>query len=106
MQLTVKTLKGGKFTIEVENSNTVAEVKTAIVSFCVCVNEMFLRFWYWIGYIFRGHEKPVVYYNILKIVYHSEMDRSRGYYIYRPSHKRLNRADLCSSWWDIICEES
>ena len=45
MQLTVKTLKGGKFTIEVENSNTVAEVKTVIVSFsCVCDNEMFLRF--------------------------------------------------------------
>ena len=47
MQLTVKTLKGGKFTIEVENSNTVAEVKTAIVSLLflyLCVNEMFLRF--------------------------------------------------------------
>ena len=45
MQLTVKTLKGGKFTIEVENSNTVAEVKTVIVSLLfLCVNEMFLRF--------------------------------------------------------------
>ena len=33
MNLTVKTLKGGKFTIEVEASNTVAEVKTAVVSF-------------------------------------------------------------------------
>ena len=32
MNLTVKTLKGGKFTIEVEASNTVAEVKTVIVS--------------------------------------------------------------------------
>ena len=32
MNLTVKTLKGGKFTIEVEASNTVAEVKTAVVS--------------------------------------------------------------------------
>lgn len=30
MQLIVKTLKGGKFTIEVESSNSVAEVKTAI----------------------------------------------------------------------------
>ena len=33
MNLTVKTLKGGKFTIEVDPSNTVAQVKTAIVSF-------------------------------------------------------------------------
>ena len=32
MQLTVKTLKGGKFTIEVEASNTVAEAKAVIVS--------------------------------------------------------------------------
>jgi hypothetical protein len=32
MNLTVKTLKGGKFTVEVEPTNTVAEVKTAIVS--------------------------------------------------------------------------
>lgn len=32
MQLTVKTLKGGKFTIEVEPSNTVAETKAVIVS--------------------------------------------------------------------------
>ncbi len=32
MQLTVKTLKGGKFTIEVEPSNTVAEAKSVIVS--------------------------------------------------------------------------
>ena len=32
MQLTVKTLKGGKFTIEVEPSNTVAEAKAVIVS--------------------------------------------------------------------------
>ena len=50
MNLTVKTLKGGKFTIEVEASNTVAEVKTAVVSFytitylfivssgCLCAN--------------------------------------------------------------------
>eukprot|EP00577_Skeletonema_sp_RCC1716_P029896 CAMPEP_0113393314 /NCGR_PEP_ID=MMETSP0013_2-20120614/11802_1 /TAXON_ID=2843 ORGANISM="Skeletonema costatum, Strain 1716" /NCGR_SAMPLE_ID=MMETSP0013_2 /ASSEMBLY_ACC=CAM_ASM_000158 /LENGTH=55 /DNA_ID=CAMNT_0000276865 /DNA_START=70 /DNA_END=234 /DNA_ORIENTATION=+ /assembly_acc=CAM_ASM_000158 len=30
MQLTVKTLKGGKFTIEVEPSNTVAEAKAVI----------------------------------------------------------------------------
>ena len=35
MNLTVKTLKGGKFTIEVEASNTVAEVKTVIVSYDV-----------------------------------------------------------------------
>ena len=32
MNLTVKTLKGGKFTIEVDPSNTVAQVKEAIVS--------------------------------------------------------------------------
>ena len=32
MNLTVKTLKGSKFTIECEPSNTVAEVKTVIVS--------------------------------------------------------------------------
>ena len=32
MILTVKTLKGGKFTIEVDPSNTVAQVKTVIVS--------------------------------------------------------------------------
>ena len=45
MRLTVKTLKGGKFTIEVENSNTVAEVKTAIVSYVVlCVNGCFKDF--------------------------------------------------------------
>ena len=35
MNLTVKTLKGGKFTVEVEASNTVAEVKTVIVSYDV-----------------------------------------------------------------------
>jgi hypothetical protein len=33
MNLTVKTLKGGKFTVEVEADKTVAEVKVAIVSF-------------------------------------------------------------------------
>ena len=33
MNLTVKTLKGGKFTIEVDPSNSVAEVKAVIVSF-------------------------------------------------------------------------
>ena len=33
MNLTVKTLKGGKFTIEVEATSTVAQVKTVIVSF-------------------------------------------------------------------------
>lgn len=32
MNLTVKTLKGGKFTIEVESSSTVAEAKAVIVS--------------------------------------------------------------------------
>jgi len=32
MQLTVKTLKGGKFTIEVDPSNTVAQAKAVIVS--------------------------------------------------------------------------
>ena len=32
MKLTVKTLKGGKFTVEVEPSNTVAEAKAVIVS--------------------------------------------------------------------------
>ena len=32
MKLTVKTLKGGKFTVEVEPSNTVAEAKGIIVS--------------------------------------------------------------------------
>ena len=32
MNLTVKTLKGGKFTIEVDPSNSVAEVKAVIVS--------------------------------------------------------------------------
>lgn len=32
MNLTVKTLKGGKFTVEVDPSNTVAQVKGAIVS--------------------------------------------------------------------------
>jgi hypothetical protein len=32
MNLTVKTLKGGKFTIEVDPTNTVAKVKTVIVS--------------------------------------------------------------------------
>lgn len=32
MNLTVKTLKGGKFTVEVDPSNTVAQVKEAIVS--------------------------------------------------------------------------
>ena len=37
MQLTVKTLKGGKFTIDVEPSNTVAEAKAIIVSVCVSV---------------------------------------------------------------------
>lgn len=31
MKLTVKTLKGGKFPIEVEDSSTVAAVKTTIV---------------------------------------------------------------------------
>jgi len=30
MNLTIKTLKGGKFTVEVEPSSTVAEVKTVI----------------------------------------------------------------------------
>jgi len=32
MNLTVKTLKGGKFIIEVEGFNTVAQVKEVIVS--------------------------------------------------------------------------
>jgi hypothetical protein len=32
MNLTVKTLKGGKFTIEVDPSSSVAQVKTVIVS--------------------------------------------------------------------------
>ena len=32
MKLTVKTLKGGKFTVEVEPSNTVGEAKGIIVS--------------------------------------------------------------------------
>jgi len=32
MKLTVKTLKGGKFTVEVDPSNTVAEAKGIIVS--------------------------------------------------------------------------
>ena len=32
MNLTVKTLKGGKFTIEVDESNTVAQVKGVVVS--------------------------------------------------------------------------
>lgn len=32
INLTVKTLKGGKFTIEVDPSNSVAEVKAVIVS--------------------------------------------------------------------------
>ena len=32
MKLTVKTLKGGKFSVEVEPSNTVAEAKGVIVS--------------------------------------------------------------------------
>ena len=32
MNLTVKTLKGGKFTIEVDPTNTVAEAKDVIVS--------------------------------------------------------------------------
>jgi len=32
MNLTVKTLKGGKFTIEVDPSSTVAQVKTVVVS--------------------------------------------------------------------------
>jgi hypothetical protein len=32
MQLTVKTLKGEKFTIEVEESHTIAQVKDIIVS--------------------------------------------------------------------------
>ena len=32
INLTVKTLKGGKFTIEVEPSNSVAEIKAVIVS--------------------------------------------------------------------------
>jgi hypothetical protein len=32
MILTVKTLKGGKFTVEVDPSNTVAEAKAVIVS--------------------------------------------------------------------------
>jgi hypothetical protein len=32
MNLTVKTLKGGKFTVEVGESNTVAQVKEVIVS--------------------------------------------------------------------------
>jgi hypothetical protein len=31
MNLTVKTLKGGKFTVEVDPSNTVAQVKVVIV---------------------------------------------------------------------------
>ncbi len=38
MNLTVKTLKGGKFTIEVDPSSTVAQVKTVIVSW-------YDRFW-------------------------------------------------------------
>jgi hypothetical protein len=33
MILTVKTLKGGKFTVEVDPSNSVAQAKAAIVSF-------------------------------------------------------------------------
>jgi hypothetical protein len=33
MKLTVKTLKGGKFQVEVEDTNTVAQVKEIIVSF-------------------------------------------------------------------------
>lgn len=33
MNLTIKTLKGAKFVVEAEPSNTVGEVKTIIVSF-------------------------------------------------------------------------
>lgn len=33
MKLTVKTLKGGKFEVECDGSNSVAEVKGIIVSF-------------------------------------------------------------------------
>jgi hypothetical protein len=33
MKLTIKTLKGEKFDVQVEETNTVAEVKTIIVSF-------------------------------------------------------------------------
>jgi len=36
MKLTVKTLKGGKFTVEVEPSNTVGEAKGIIVSRRIC----------------------------------------------------------------------
>jgi hypothetical protein len=32
MKLTVKTLKGGKFQVDCEPSNTVAQVKTIVVS--------------------------------------------------------------------------
>ena len=35
MKLTVKTLKGGKFTVEVEPSNTVGEAKGIIVSLVI-----------------------------------------------------------------------
>ena len=34
MKLTVKTLKGGKFEVEVEDSLTVEQVKSVIVSDC------------------------------------------------------------------------
>ena len=42
MQLTVKTLKGGKFTIEVEPSNTVAEAKAVIVSTNIIISSFII----------------------------------------------------------------
>ena len=46
MQLTVKTLKGEKFSIAVEETNSIAEVKSIIVSFLcdVCCIALSLRY--------------------------------------------------------------
>ena len=42
MQLTVKTLKGGKFVINAESTNTILEVKGLIVSCYCCCHFLFL----------------------------------------------------------------
>lgn len=39
MKLTVKTLKGGKFDVQVEDTHTVAQVKGAIVRFLIAAAE-------------------------------------------------------------------
>ena len=49
MKLTVKTLKGGKFDVQVEDSHTVAQVKNAIVRIFVCFPQTVTMAQYAIG---------------------------------------------------------